>query len=47
MSHRTASWLAWSLWVLSLTLVSLGLLLLILNWSRAGMQLLEYWPEDY
>ena len=47
MSHRTAAWLAWSLWAVSLTLVSLGLLLLIFNWSRAGMQLLEYWPEDY
>ena len=46
-SRRAAARLAWSLWVLSLTLVSLGLLLLILNWSRAGMHLLEYWPEDY
>ena len=47
MSRRAAARLAWSLWVLSLTLVSLGLLLLIFNWSRAGMHLLEYWPEDY
>jgi hypothetical protein len=47
MSRRAAARLAWSLWVLSLTLVSLGLLLLILNWSRAGTHLLEYWPEDY
>jgi two-component system NarL family sensor kinase len=47
MSRRAAARLAWSLWVLSLTLVFLGLLLLILNWSRAGTHLLEYWPEDY
>jgi hypothetical protein len=47
MSRRAAARLAWSLWVLSLTLVSLGLLLLILNWSRAGTHLFEYWPEDY
>jgi hypothetical protein len=47
MGHRAAAQLAWSLWVLSLTLVSLGLLLLILNWSRAGMLLFVYWPEDY
>jgi hypothetical protein len=46
MSRRAAARLAWSLWVLSLTLVSLGLLLLILNWSRAGMHLFDYWPEE-
>jgi len=47
MSPRAAARLAWSLWVLYSTLVTLGLLLLILTLSRAGTHLLEYWPEDY
>lgn len=37
MDHRTAAWLAWSLWALSLALIALGLLLLVLNSPHPGI----------
>ena len=33
MSHRTAAWLAWSIWALSVTFAGLGLIFLFLNGS--------------
>ena len=33
MSHRTAAWLAWSMWALSMALTVLGLYLLFLSLS--------------
>jgi hypothetical protein len=46
MSHRTAAWLAWSLWAVSLALTALSLLLLVLNSSRPDVPLYSFWAED-
>ena len=45
MSRRTASWLAWSLCILSLALTALSLLLLILNLSFPNVPTYRYWAE--
>jgi hypothetical protein len=45
MSSRTAAWLAWSLWTLSLALTILSLILLTLNSSQPGISLYYYWME--
>jgi hypothetical protein len=45
MSSRTAAWLAWSLWALSLVLTALGLFLLALSLSRPDSSLYYYWLE--
>ena len=45
-SARAASWLAWSLCVLSLALTALSLLLLALNFSYPGVHIFDFWPEN-
>jgi hypothetical protein len=46
MSYRTASWLAWSLWGLSLTLTVLALLLLALNLSHPHTHIVDNWLDS-
>src|SRR5215210_2312216 len=43
MSKRTASWIAWSMWALSLTLTALSLLLLALIMSYPGVLIFAHW----
>jgi type VI protein secretion system component VasK len=43
MSPRTAAWLAWSLWAISLTLTALSLLLLALNLSHPNTHIFDWW----
>ena len=43
MSTRTASWLAWSLWGLALTLTALALWLLALILSHPNTHIYDYW----
>ena len=43
MNYRTAAWLAWSLWGLSLTLTGLALLLLALIRSHPNTHIYDYW----
>jgi hypothetical protein len=45
MSFRAASWLAWSLWALTLVLTALSLLLLALNRSEPNVYLYDFWAE--
>src|SRR5215218_8821506 len=45
MSRRTASWLAWSMCALSLTLIALSLLLLALNLSHPDVHV-YFWVEN-
>ena len=44
MSRRTAAWLAWSLWALSLALTALSLL--ILNLSHPDAHVYSFWAEN-
>ena len=46
MSTRTASWLAWLLWALSLTLTALGLLLLALGTSHPNVHIFDHWLDS-
>ncbi|HZB82317.1 MAG TPA: hypothetical protein VE288_05640 [Rubrobacteraceae bacterium] len=46
MSKHAASWLAWSMCVLSLTLTALSLLLLVLNLSHPDVPIYVHWVED-
>src|ERR687898_3326704 len=46
MSARTAAWLAWITWALSLALTVLSLWLLILNLSHPDVPVYLYWAED-
>ena len=46
MSPRAASWLAWSLCGLALTLTALSLLLFALNLSHSVAHLYTYWLEN-
>jgi hypothetical protein len=46
MSHRTAAWLGWSLWALSLTLTALSLLLLVLNLYHPDVPVYSFWAEN-
>ena len=52
MSTRTATWLAWYMCAISLTLTALGLLLLVLSRSPvggpiyAGTPVFDYWLES-
>jgi MFS family permease len=46
MSTRTASWLAWSLWGLSLTLTVLALLLLALNLAHPHTHTFDSWLDS-
>jgi hypothetical protein len=43
MSYRTATWLAWSLWALSVALITLSLLLLALIRSHPGTHVFDWW----
>src|SRR5215212_53204 len=43
MSYRTAGWLAWSLWALTVTLTALSLLLLVLILSHPNTHIFEWW----
>ena len=43
MNYRTATWLAWSLWALSVTLTALSLLLLALIRSHPGIHVFDWW----
>jgi hypothetical protein len=45
-SNRTASWLAWSVWALSLTLTAFSLLFLILTLSHPGVPIYSSWLEE-
>jgi hypothetical protein len=42
-SYRTAGWLAWSLWALTVTLTALSLLFLVLNLSHPNTHIFEWW----
>ncbi len=46
MSNRAASWLAWSLWGLSLTLTVVALLLLALNLSHPHTHIVDNWLDS-
>ena len=46
MSHRTASWLAWSLWTLSVALTALSLLLLALSQSHPDVHVFDHWLDS-
>jgi hypothetical protein len=46
MGHRTAAWLAWSLWALSMALTTLSLLLLVLNSSHPEVPVYSFWAEN-
>jgi hypothetical protein len=46
MNHRTAAWLAWSLWAFSLALTALSLLLLVLNLSHPDVAVYAFWAEN-
>jgi hypothetical protein len=46
MSRRTAAWLAWSLWALSLALTGLSLWLLALNQSHPDVPVYPFWAEN-
>ncbi len=47
MSRRTAAtWLAWSIWVLSIALVGLGLVFHVLNVSQPSVPTFGYWVSS-
>ena len=46
MSKRTASWIVWSMWTLSLALTALSLLLLYFNRSYPDVPVYTYWVVD-
>ncbi len=46
MSKRTATWLAWSMWALSLALTALSLLLLALNVSHPNAHVFDWWLNN-
>jgi hypothetical protein len=43
MNYRTATWLAWSLWALSVALTTLSLVLLVLIRSHPGIHVFDWW----
>src|SRR4028119_2362753 len=43
MNYRTATWLAWSLWALSVALTTLSLVLLVLIRSYPGIHVFDWW----
>jgi len=43
MNYRTSTWLAWSLWALSVALTTLSLLLLVLIRSHPGIHVFDWW----
>src|SRR5215212_325498 len=46
MSSRTASWLAWSLWALSVVLTAFSLLLLALSLSHPEVHIFDHWLDS-
>ncbi len=46
MSHRNATWLAWSLCALSAALTALSLLLLALSLSHPDVHIFEHWFDS-
>jgi hypothetical protein len=46
LSTRAAPWLAWSIWVLSIALVGLGLLFHIWNRSQPSVPVFGHWVES-
>ena len=42
---RAASWLAWTMWVLSMALTALSLWLLVLTLSYPDVPVYPYWAE--
>jgi len=46
MRTRAATWLAWSLWALSVVLTALSLLLLVLDLSHPDVHVYDYWLEN-
>src|SRR5918995_1235771 len=46
MSYRTAAWLAWAVWALSIALTALALLLLALNLSHPNTHIYDYWFDN-
>src|SRR3712207_3246877 len=46
MSARVATWLAWSMCVLSLALTVLSLLLLALSLSHPGVHIFDHWLDS-
>ena len=46
MSKRTATWIVWSMWTLSLALTALSLLLLYFNRSYPDVPVYTYWVVD-
>jgi hypothetical protein len=45
MTHRTAAWIAWALWALSIALTVLSLWLLVLSLSHPGVHIFVHWIE--
>jgi hypothetical protein len=45
-SKRTATWLAWSMWALSLALTALSLYLLALNVSHPNAHIFDWWLNN-
>jgi hypothetical protein len=43
MNYRTATWLAWSLWALSVALTTLSFVLLVLIRSHPGIHVFDWW----
>jgi len=43
MNYRTAAWLAWSLWALSVALITLSLVLLALIRAHPGIHVFDFW----
>jgi len=46
MTTRTTSWLAWTLWAISVALTALSLFLLVLNLSHPDVHVYDYWLEN-
>ena len=46
MSKRTATWLAWSMWALSLALTALSIMLLTLSLSYPNAHIFDFWLEN-
>ncbi len=45
MNARTATWLSWAIWALTLALTACSLFLLAVNNSRLGVNVFDYWVE--
>jgi hypothetical protein len=45
-SHRTAAWLAWSLWAVTVTLTVLSLVLVVLNLRYPNAPIPDFWFQN-